>query len=79
LHLLVTDMLMPRMRGSEVATRVRLVHPQIKVLFISGYADLPGLTPRVDEAGVPFLAKPFTPAALARRVREVLDAAVVRR
>jgi two-component system cell cycle sensor histidine kinase/response regulator CckA len=49
------------------------------VLFISGYADLPGLTPRVDEAAVPFLAKPFTPAALARRVREVLDAAVVRR
>ncbi len=79
LHLLVTDMLMPRMRGSEVATRVRLTHPQIKVLFISGYADLAGLAPRVDETTVPFLAKPFTPAALARRVREVLDTAVARR
>jgi signal transduction histidine kinase/CheY-like chemotaxis protein len=74
MQLLVTDMLMPRMRGSEVATRVRRVHPQIKVLFISGYADLSGLAPRVDEATVPFLSKPFTPAALARRVREVLDA-----
>jgi CheY-like chemotaxis protein len=73
LHLLITDMLMPRMRGSEVASRVRSVHPDIKVLFISGYADLSGLAPRVDEAAVPFLSKPFTPAALARRVREVLD------
>ena len=79
LHLLVTDMLMPRMRGSEVAARVRRAHPNIKVLFISGYADLPGLAPRVDETTVPFLAKPFTPTALARRVREVLDTAVVRR
>jgi CheY-like chemotaxis protein len=57
-----------------VAARVRQAHPQIKVLFISGYADLSGLAPRVDEATVPFLSKPFTPAALARRVREVLDA-----
>jgi signal transduction histidine kinase len=73
LQLLVTDMLMPRMRGSEVAARVRQAHPQIKVLFISGYADLSGLAPRVDEATVPFLSKPFTPAALAKRVREVLD------
>jgi signal transduction histidine kinase/CheY-like chemotaxis protein len=79
LHLLVTDMLMPRMRGSEVAARVRLAHPQIKVLFISGYADLSGLAPRIDETTVPFLAKPFTPASLAHRVREVLDTAVLRR
>jgi CheY-like chemotaxis protein len=79
LHLLVTDMLMPKMRGSEVATRVRATHPQIKVLFISGYADLPGLAPRLDETTVPFLAKPFTPAALAHRVREVLDTVVARR
>ena len=71
LHLLVTDMLMPRMRGSEVAARIRLDHPDIKVLFISGHADLPGLAPRVDETTVPFLcqavhAQPRSSAAFAK-------------
>ena len=71
IHLVVTDVIMPRMMGSEVAARITALRPSIKVLYISGY---PG--DAIVKQGVPeqaFVQKPFSVAALARRVRALLD------
>jgi CheY-like chemotaxis protein len=71
IDLLVTDVVMPHMGGPEVARQVAPLRPGMKVLFLSGYADDAVL--RQGSGGdVPFLPKPFTPAALANKVREVL-------
>ena len=67
--LLVSDLHLPRMSGGELARRVRQIRPDLRILFMSGWADersLAGLR-------VPVLEKPFDDASLARRVREVLD------
>lgn len=72
IDLLVTDVIMPRMTGRELATRLRESRPQIKVLYVSGYtADVIGREGVLD-AGVAYLPKPFTPAQLSVKVREVL-------
>ena len=72
LHLLVTDVTMPQMSGGELARRLARVRPGVRVLYVSGYADdtAPHGVPR-EAANI--LLKPFTPPALARKVREVLD------
>jgi CheY-like chemotaxis protein len=70
--LLVTDLVMPHMGGEALAARFRIEHPEVGVLLISGYTDH-GLDPRALGDGVAFLQKPFPPAALARKVRELLD------
>jgi two-component system cell cycle sensor histidine kinase/response regulator CckA len=69
--LLISDVVMPGLRGPAVAARVRALTPSVRVLFVSGYSDelLTG-----SLSGAAFLAKPFTPADLGRKVREVLDA-----
>jgi CheY-like chemotaxis protein len=71
--LLVTDVVMPGMSGRELADRMLCEHPHLRVLFISGYAANPSLREQATEGEVAFLAKPFKPEDLARRVREVLD------
>ena len=72
IDLLVTDVIMPEMTGRELATRLRLSRPNIKVLYVSGYtADVIGRAGVVD-AEVAYLPKPFTPAQLSIKVREVL-------
>ncbi len=71
IDLLVTDVIMPRMMGSEVASRVASLRPGVKVLYISGY---PG--DAIVKQGVPehaFVQKPFSVSALAKRVRALLD------
>jgi PAS domain S-box-containing protein len=65
----VTDMVMPRLGGLGVVTRVRQRWPGLPALVVSGYPEIPS-----DAPAVQVLRKPFTPAALARKVREVLDA-----
>ncbi len=75
IDLLVTDVVMPRLGGRAVADQLKQLHPQLKVLYLSGYTDDAVVRHGVLEQDVPFLQKPFTPAALAQRVREVLDAA----
>jgi CheY-like chemotaxis protein len=71
--LLVTDVVMPRVGGAELAQRLRERFPDLKVLFTSGYSyDAIGRAGEL-QAGTAFLQKPFTPAALARAVRDVLD------
>lgn len=74
IDLLVTDVVMPRLSGHELARRLREVHPSIKVLYISGYAEnsLPFPGSPASAKGL-LLAKPFPPDRLAQRVRAALD------
>jgi two-component system, cell cycle sensor histidine kinase and response regulator CckA len=73
IHLLLTDVAMPQMSGPEVAEKLTVVRPDIKVLFMSGYPDHPVFSHGEVTRGTAFLQKPFTPNVLTRKVREVLD------
>jgi YesN/AraC family two-component response regulator len=73
IHLLLTDIVMPRMGGVELASRFKTEWPGARVLFVSGYSEDPLLQHSADRRDMDFMQKPFLPAALARRVREILD------
>jgi len=73
IHLLMTDLIMPGMDGRGLADRLLVDRPAMKLLFVSGYADALIIHHEGLDAGAPFLQKPFTPDALVRRVRDVLD------
>ncbi len=67
IDLVLTDVVMPVMKGTELALRVEAISPQTKLLLMSAY-----VLSEVTASRRPFLAKPFTPAALAKQVRELL-------
>jgi PAS domain S-box-containing protein len=73
IHLLLTDVVMPKMNGRETAEKIRTLHPETSVLFMSGYTDDIISNHGVLESNVQFLGKPFTPLMLANKIREVLE------
>jgi CheY-like chemotaxis protein len=72
ISLLLTDVVMPEMSGQALAEQLLRSHPDIKVLYTSGYTDNALVKHGVLEAGLAFLGKPFTPAELVRQVGQVL-------
>ena len=74
IHLIVSDVVMPGGGGFELAKQIRAERPTMRVLFMSGYTDEAVVRHGLLERGLNYLQKPFTPAVLTRRVREVLDA-----
>jgi PAS domain S-box-containing protein len=74
IQLVLTDVVMPSMSGRELVRKLMAKHPHLRVLYMSGYTDDIITSGGVLEPGLAFLQKPFTPATLAQKVREALDA-----
>ena len=73
IHLILTDVVMPGMNGRALSERLTILHPKMKVLFMSGYAENAIVRHGVLAQGMNYLQKPFRMDELIRRVREVLD------
>jgi two-component system cell cycle sensor histidine kinase/response regulator CckA len=74
IHLLLTDVVMPQINGRELAAKLSQMRPDMKILYMSGYAENAIIQDGVLGADIAYLQKPLVPDALGRRVREVLDA-----
>jgi CheY-like chemotaxis protein len=73
IDLLLTDVVRPKLSARELAARVPVIHPEARLLYMSGYADDAIIRHGVIAEGTAFLQKPFGAAELARKVRDVLD------
>jgi two-component system cell cycle sensor histidine kinase/response regulator CckA len=71
--LVIADVVMPRMGGAELADWLRSLDPNLKIIFSSGYTEEAISAQGMSSTGIDFLPKPYTPVALARKVREMLD------
>lgn len=69
----MTDVVMPGINGRELVARIRQRHPALKTLFMSGYAESEADRRHLSDRATPYLQKPFTPASLAKAVRDTLD------
>jgi FixJ family two-component response regulator len=74
---MVTDVIMPGMSGAQLASRLSVPRPEMKVLYVSGYTDDTIVRHGVLEPGLAFLQKPFSPKTLARKVDEILTTVLV--
>ncbi len=74
IDLLITDVVMPKVSGKEVADTLRTIHPETKILYMSGYTDEAIVHHGIVDSGIAFIQKPFSEQALAQKVRDVLDA-----
>ena len=72
IDLVLTDMVMPEMRGGELAARLRTERPEARLLMMSGYTEEGASRQAILEAGSAFLEKPFTASRLLEKVEEVL-------
>ena len=77
ISLVITDVVMPLMGGKSMAESLKISHPDLPILYTSGFTDDAIAQHGVLEAGIEFLPKPYTPSALARKVRGILDARAV--
>ncbi|MCF7945099.1 MAG: response regulator, partial [Spirochaetia bacterium] len=73
IHLLITDVVMPFMDGTELARKLSALHPEMQVLYISGYTENTIIDHGIAEGDIYFLQKPFTNRALAEKIRFILD------
>ena len=73
IQLVLTDVVMPNMKGAELAERLRRARPDLRILLMSGYAEAPVIE-RLSRDPVAFLPKPFTSVELVEKIRQVLDA-----
>jgi two-component system cell cycle sensor histidine kinase/response regulator CckA len=73
IDLILTDVVMPKMSGKELAKRMEKIDPHVKVIFMSGYTDDAIVKHGILPQGQQYIQKPFTPNSLVRKVREVLD------
>ena len=73
-QLLITDVVMPKLSGKELAKSLLSSRPELRVLYMSGYTDSAIVNSGILQQEVAFLQKPFTPASLSSKVREVLEA-----
>lgn len=73
IDLILTDVVMPGMRGPQFIERLREKHPDIKVVFMSGYGEFHGRNKIPEDEKIGFLPKPFTPDALLQKIRTMLD------
>jgi two-component system cell cycle sensor histidine kinase/response regulator CckA len=71
IHLMLTDMVMPKMSGQELATRLKAIRPDVKILFMSGYSEYTGGDKVAPQ--LPILQKPFSISSLVEKVRETLE------
>ena len=71
--LLLTDIVMPKIDGRSLADAWKILHPDVKVLYISGYVDDPAVSYLLSDLGELLLRKPFSGVQLAQKVREILD------
>ena len=73
IHLILSDVVMPEMSGRELVERLILIHPEMKVVYMSGYTDDAVILHQIIDENVHFLQKPFSPLALLEKIRIVLD------